>query len=69
MFKKKLFGSNIKPNCAYCRNSRYEKGIYFCNKDHSIKNDKCRSFKYDPLMRVPMSISLKKDFKADDFRL
>ena len=69
MFKKKLFGSNIKPSCSYCHNSIYENDVFFCNKGQKIKGGKCRCFKYDPLMRVPTSISLKKDFNPDDFKL
>ena len=69
MFKKKLFGSNIKPSCAYCRNAAYENEVCFCKKGQKYKNGNCKGFKYDPLMRVPKTLSLKKKFTADDFKL
>lgn len=53
MLKKKLFGKNIKPSCTYCLNSVYENDTCHCIKNKTIIDDKCKSFKYDPLMRVP----------------
>ena len=69
MRKKKLFGLNIKPSCAYCHNAAYKNDIFFCNKGQTFHGGKCRSFKYNPLMRVPMSVSLKNHFNVDDFKL
>lgn len=51
MLKKKLFGKNIKPSCTYCLNSVYENDTCHCIKNKTIIDDKCKSFKYDPLMQ------------------
>ena len=67
--KKKLFGNNITTDCSYCENSIFENGAFGCKKNRTIKNGKCRKFTYDPLMRVPVSISLKGNYSAEDFRL
>ena len=68
--KYKLFGKNIKTDCSYCEHSGFENGIIVaCKKGKVIKDGKCRSFSYDPLMRVPASVSLSGNFSAEDFKL
>lgn len=67
--KYKLFGKNIKPDCSYCSNSNIENGIIGCKKSKVIKDGKCRAFQYDPLLRVPVSVSISGSFTADDFKL
>ncbi len=67
--KYKLFGKNIKPDCAYCSFSGIGNGIIGCQKSKVIKDGKCRSFQYDPLLRVPASVSISGQFTADDFKL
>lgn len=69
MLKKKLFGKNIKPNCTYCLNSVYENDTCHCIKNKTIIDDKCKSFKYDPLMRVPQSAPTLHEYTSDDFKL
>lgn len=66
---KKLFGAHIKPNCAYCENSSSENGISFCKKSRHIENNKCRKFRYNPLMRVPLHTTFKSKYNEDDFRI
>ena len=51
--KKSLFGKNIPVNCSYCEYNGIENDIMFCKKSKQVKDGKCRSFKYDPLLRMP----------------
>lgn len=67
--KKKLFGQNISPDCAYCENAACENHIVYCQKSKRIDHGKCRSFRYDPLMRAPKSSAIKRNYSADDFKL
>ena len=67
--KNKLFGRNITPACTYCDNSYFENGVIGCQKSKQIKNDKCRSFSYNPLLRVPVRVSLYGNYTAEDFKL
>ncbi len=67
--KKNLFGQNIVPECAYCENFIFEKNVTYCSKGKQLKNGKCRSFKYDPLMRLPKANELKVTYTADDFKI
>lgn len=64
---KKLFGENIKPKCSYCEHYITESGNSICKKNKLLNNSYCRSFKYDPLMRVPKKTSFKKTYTMDDF--
>jgi phage terminase small subunit len=65
---KNLFGNNIKPNCAYCKNFDSEMEN-FCKKGKTIKNDKCRKFDYNPLLRVPKNAPAMMSFSKEDFEL
>lgn len=67
--KYKFFKKNIMPDCNYCEYSDFENDTAVCKKSKVIKNGKCRSFSYDPLMRVPTSVSLSGNYTADDFKL
>ncbi len=67
--KKKLFGQNIGIDCSYCENAVIENEMAYCKKGRSIQNDKCRAFKYDPLMRVPKVSVFTKKYSADDFKI
>lgn len=66
---KKLFGENILPNCSYCEYFNMENGISYCKKSKTMKKNRCRSFKYDPLMRVPKSKSFHTEYTASDFKI
>ena len=46
-----------------------ENDIMFCKKSKQVKDGKCRSFKYDPLLRMPNVTVFKTDFSAKDFKL
>lgn len=67
---KKLFGNNIKPDCKYCTHAFFGKATVSCDKGKSIgENGKCRSFKYEPLRRVPSATPVLENFSAEDFKL
>lgn len=66
---KKLFGANITPSCAYCANASSEQGIVFCSKNRQLENNKCRKFRYDPLLRVPAHTTIKRTYDENDFKL
>lgn len=68
--KKKLFGQNIIPDCSYCENAVIENGMAaYCKKGKHIQEHKCKSYRYDPLMRAPKVSVFKTNFTADDFRI
>ena len=50
-----LFRKNIEPHCAYCqRGQQINEREVACVKRGIVQmEDHCRSFKYDPLKRVP----------------
>lgn len=68
--KKKLFGTEIEPNCAYCRHNG-GKGAVFCTLRLQIENGKCKKFLYDPLLREPKSSPPLRGekFSEEDFKL
>lgn len=68
--KKAIFGNNIVVNCEYCEHSINNKQGNICTLNRSIKRNKCRKFKYDPLKRIPKGVSLKQsDFSPEEFKL
>ena len=67
--KKKLFSQNISPDCSYCENGFIDDGVVYCKKRKKINRNKCRAFRYDPLLRVPKSSVFSTNFTMDDFRL
>ena len=67
--KYKFFGKNITPDCSYCSFASFEDGNTACQRARVIKDGKCRSFSYDPLLRVPTSISVSGNYTAEDFRI
>lgn len=67
--KNKFFGKNITPDCSYCSHAVLANGGITCQKSRQISEGKCRSFDYDPLMRVPRTITLRGTYTAEDFML
>lgn len=67
--KKKLFGNNIVPSCAYCEHSVSEGSAQFCKAHKTLKNGKCKKFKYNPIMREPKGMAPLKNFSKEDFTL
>jgi len=51
----KLFQTSIEPRCAYCAHGReLDQDQIICPKKGVMSaGSKCRSFRYDPLKRVP----------------
>lgn len=67
-----LFRKNIEPRCAYCaRAFATDDDSCFCRKHGVVSAGyHCRSFKYDPLKRVPpRPAKLNTDFSDEDFSL
>lgn len=67
--KNKFFGKNISPDCSYCTHAVLNNGTFACGKSKQLVNGKCRSFDYDPLMRVPRTVTLRGTYTAEDFKL
>ena len=64
---KKIFGSNIAPDCAYCHHSAPIEDGFICIKKKQLINGKCKSFSYNPLMRVPKTQPKMQKYTIDDF--
>lgn len=66
------FNKSLPHSCEYCVHgniSTFEKEV-ICRK-HGITNlkDSCKSYKYDPLKRVPSRIKINDKFSSEDFSL
>lgn len=63
-----LFRKNMEPRCGYCtRSSPAEPGTVICTKKGiCTETDHCRSFRYDPLKRVPPQHRMMDFSKYDD---
>ena len=50
-----LFRKDIEPRCAYCeRGTQLDEDKILCSKKGVVSpGSSCRSFRYDPLKRVP----------------
>lgn len=69
MFRKKLFGNNIPPDCEYCRFcSKNDGGSLVCRRGGAA-GTVCRNYLYDPLRREPKVAPEMRKFSADDFKL
>lgn len=71
-FKNKLFRKDIEPRCFYCLYaSKLDEQNMICKKRGIVNQiNKCRSFKYDPLCRIPPKPAvLRLNFKDSDFLL
>lgn len=67
----KLFGNEVRANCSYCCNGADAHSGYICTVKKSIKKGKCRKFRYNPTLRVPMTEAPmeKQEFTIKDFEL
>ena len=69
---KSPFNKKLDKHCEYCV---YGKMLNFDDqiicKKHGVtdKTDNCRSYKYDPLKRVPVKIKLADNYTEEDFKL
>ena len=65
-----LFRRNIDPRCIYCTKSTPldDKEVACVKKGIVGAYEHCRSFKYDPLKRVPPKpVKLRQDYQKEDF--
>lgn len=67
-----LFRKSIEPACTYCsRGRKGEDDSIICIRRGIVNPwDSCRSFRYDPLLRIPEAEPLPvMDVDPEDFRL
>lgn len=70
MFRKKLFGNNIAPDCTYCLYSEKNSGgKLICRYGSPTMGTVCQRYMYDPLKREPKTLPDMPKFTADDFKL
>ncbi len=69
IMKKQLFGNSISPSCVYCEHSKTEGNSQFCTVHKTLKNGKCKKFKYNPIMREPKGMAPLKNYSKEDFAL
>ncbi len=72
MSDKKHFNKSIVPKCAYCLKGCLLSGdeeVFCLKKGITESSDSCKSFKYDPLKRVPASKDIGREYKPSDFVL
>lgn len=67
--KKKLFGNYIETSCAYCEHSKINGNLQICTLNRTIKNGQCKKFKYNPVMRVPLTSKALPKFNKEDFSI
>lgn len=61
--KKKLLGSDVEPNCAYCSHAEGE------NCALGSTDRPCGRFLYDPLKRAPQAAPPLRPHDPDEFKL
>ena len=67
-----IFRKDIERRCEYCALGDVLRGSDVMCRKHGLvgASGSCRSFKYDAQKRVPARpVSLKRDFKEDDFKI
>jgi hypothetical protein len=67
-----IFSKNVDPRCVYCKWSQplNAKEIACVKRGVMAAYDRCGSFRYEPLKRVPpRPAKLGRDYKAEDFTL
>lgn len=66
------FNKDLPKSCAYCVHGKtleYTNEI-ICKKHGVIgERDYCRSYKYNPLKRIPQKVKIADNYSADDFKL
>lgn len=70
--KKKLFGNNIEPACAYCQLGRPapDQVMILCPKNGPVApHFQCKKFIYDPLKREPKRLPELPTFSPDEFKI
>lgn len=67
-----LLNKNIAPACMYCAVGQLscDGGTVLCTKKGVMQPDShCRSFRYDPLKRVPRAKPKMPEYSAEDFSI
>lgn len=59
----------ICANCAYGRHTPDEDGVLCEKKGVMLKTSSCKSFKYDPLNRIPAHPMSLGNYSAEEFEL
>lgn len=71
--KKKLINlksiEKICANCAYGKHTPDETGVLCEKKGVMLKTSTCKSFKYDPLNRIPARPMALGNYSAEEFEL
>jgi len=66
--KRPLFGNNIELSCEHCMNAFINEAGCFCGAKCSVVKGKCKRYVYDPLLREPRGINIKKEaFTEEQF--
>lgn len=66
------FNKNLQKSCAYCVYGKVIDGTNetLCKKRGvTDKRDYCRSYKYDPLKRIPQKAKISNNYSEEDFKL
>ncbi len=69
---KSSFNKKLEKHCEYCvygTHLDFEDQIICKKRGVTDKFDKCRSYKYDPLKRVPVKVKLADGYSEEDFKL
>ncbi len=66
---KKLFGNNIVPACTYCEHSKTEGERQYCSLNKTLRNSKCKKFKYNPIMRTPHTMAPLRKYDQESFKI
>ena len=69
---KSAFNKKLEKHCEYCVYGAvldFEDQIICKKRGVTDKTDSCRSYKYDPLKRIPVKVKIASDFTEEDFKL
>ncbi len=69
---KSPFNKKLEKHCEYCVHGaqlNFDDQIICKKRGVTDKTDKCRSYKYDPLKRVPVRTKLADGYTEEDFKL
>ena len=66
------FNKNLKKSCEYCKYGtvlELTKETVCKKRGITDGRDYCRSYKYDPLKRIPKKIQISDNYTPEDFKL
>ena len=69
---KSPFNKKLEKHCEYCvygRTLNFDNQIICKKRGVTDKADNCRSYKYDPLKRVPARVKIADGYSDEDFKL